>query len=226
LSTAKRPAPGAADRNSRAGAAAPMPEAIAALADAAAPVWLFAYGSLIWDRDFDYVEAVPALLRGYHRSCCLYSFDYRGTPARPGLVLGLDRGGSCRGIAFRLAARGLAGSLEKLWEREMTAPSVYHARQVPVRTGDGRHLALAFTVRRDRPDYAGRLPPDEAARLIASARGRRGSCRDYLRQTLHHLAVHGIVDIGLYRLAERVAAIAANPDDQPVPRHRDGARLR
>jgi glutathione-specific gamma-glutamylcyclotransferase len=214
LSTAKHEAPSSPDRT------APIPEAIAALAAAARPVWLFAYGSLIWDRDFDYVVAEPALLRGYHRSCCLYSFDYRGTPAQPGLVLGLDRGGSCRGIAFRLSSRGLAGSLETLWRREMTAPPVYEPRQLPIVTRYGRRPALAFVIRRDRPDYAGRLPPDTAARVIAAARGSRGSCRDYLENTLRHLAAHGIVDKSLHRLVQRVAEIGGDPGgERPVSRH-------
>jgi glutathione-specific gamma-glutamylcyclotransferase len=186
-----------------------IPEPIAALSRGTAPVWLFAYGSLIWEPVFNYVEALPALLRGYHRSCCLYSFDYRGTPAQPGLVLGLDRGGSCRGVAFHLAPQGIAGSLDRLWQREMTAPPVYDLRQLPIRTRRGTQLALAFTVRRDRRDYAGRLPLAEAARLIAQASGRRGTCRDYLDKTLAHLAAQGIVDAPLRRLAERVAAIAA-----------------
>jgi cation transport protein ChaC len=186
----------------------PLPEPIAALRFGAEPVWIFAYGSLLWEPDFQYSEAEPALLRGYHRSCCLYSFDYRGTPAQPGLVLGLDAGGSCRGIAFRLAPEGLAGSLERLWRREMTVPPVYHLRRLPIATRRGTLSALAFTVRRDRSDYAGRLPLDRAARLIAQARGRRGTCRDYLDKTLAHLAALGIVDAPLRRLAERVAALA------------------
>jgi glutathione-specific gamma-glutamylcyclotransferase len=202
----------ASTRRVRAGAEIPanaIPESIASWCRDTAPVWLFAYGSLIWDPVFDYVEALPALLRGYHRSPCLYSFDYRGTPARPGLVLGLDRGGSCRGVAFRLAPQGIVGSLERVWQREMTAPPVYDLRQLPVRTRLGSQLALAFTVCRKRRDYAGRLPLAAAARLIAQASGRRGTCRDYLDKTLGHLAAQGIVDVPLRRLAERVAAIAA-----------------
>jgi cation transport protein ChaC len=187
----------------------PLPEAIAALGRGAEPVWIFAYGSLIWEPDFHYVEAEPALLRGWHRSCCLYSFDYRGTSERPGLVLGLDAGGSCRGIAFRLAPGGLAGSLERLWQREMTVPPVYDLRRLPIAAKRGALKAFAFTVRRDRSDYAGRLPLDAAARLIAQARGRRGTCRDYLDKTLAHLAAQGIVDAPLGRLAERVAMICA-----------------
>jgi cation transport protein ChaC len=189
----------------------PLPKAIAALCRGGKPVWVFAYGSLIWEPVFAHDEAETALLRGYHRALCLYSFDYRGTPAVPGLVLGLDRGGSCRGIAFRLARQGVAGSLERLLRREMTVPPVYDLRQVPICAGRRREMALAFTVRRDRPDYAGRLPLDDAARLIVRAKGRRGSCRDYLDKTVAHLAARGVVDAPLLRLAERVAAISPEP---------------
>jgi cation transport protein ChaC len=189
-------------------AGAPIPEAIAALSTSGEAVWVFAYGSLIWEPVFTHDEAEPALLRGYHRAFCLYSFDYRGTWSAPGLVLGLDRGGSCRGIAFRLARRGVAGSLERLWRREMTVPPVYDLRRLPIRAGRATLSALAFTVRRDRPDYAGRLSLDDAARLIMRAKGRLGSCRDYLDKTLAHLTARGIVDRSLLRLAERVAAAA------------------
>jgi cation transport protein ChaC len=185
-----------------------LPRAIEALWRRGDPVWIFAYGSLIWEPVFAHDEAEPALLHGYHRAFCLYSFDYRGTPAAPGLVLGLDRGGSCRGIAFRLARRGVAGSLERLWRREMTVPPVYDLRRLPIRAGRATLAALAFTVRRDRPDYAGRVPLDDAARLIVRAQGRLGSCRDYLNTTLAHLAARGIVDRPLLRLAERVAAVS------------------
>jgi cation transport protein ChaC len=207
LSTAKREATTRGVFSRAETGANPLPEPIAAPRDGAEPVWIFAYGSLLWEPEFHYLEAEPALLRGYHRSCCLYSFDYRGTAAQPGLVLGLDAGGSCRGIAFRLAPDGLAGSLERLWRREMTVPPVYDLRQLPIATRRGMLRALAFTVRRDRSDYAGRLPLDRAARLIAQASGRRGTCRDYLDKTLAHLAALGIVDAPLRRLAKRVAAI-------------------
>ena len=184
--------------------AEPMPPAIAALRDGTQPVWLFAYGSLIWDAEFVHAAARPARLYGWHRSFCLYSYDYRGTRSRPGLTLGLDRGGSCRGVALRLAAEGLAEALDRIWLREMTAPSVYDLRPVRVRNGDGALRAFAFTVRRGHPDYAGRLPLDEKARLIQGAAGRRGRCRDYLANTLAHLEQHGIADRPLRRLAAEI----------------------
>jgi cation transport protein ChaC len=187
----------------------PMPPEIAALRDSAAPVWIFAYGSLMWDADFPRAEAEPGLLRGYHRSFCLYSYDYRGTRARPGLTLGLDRGGACRGIVLRLASESLAAAVDRLWAREMTAPRVYDMRSLPVRTAYSIRKAFAFTVRRNHPDYAGRLSPEQAARIIAGAVGRRGACRDYLAGTLRHLEALGIADARLQRLAAQVEALAA-----------------
>jgi glutathione-specific gamma-glutamylcyclotransferase len=187
----------------------PMPPDIAALRDSAEPVWIFAYGSLMWDPDYPRAEAEPALLRGYHRSFCLYSHDYRGTRTRPGLTLGLDRGGACRGIVLRLPPESLAEAIDRLWAREMTAPRVYDMRLLPVRTTSGNRQAFAFTVRRDHPDYAGQLSPEEAARIIAGAVGRRGACRDYLAGTVRHLAALGIADAPLQRLVARVEALAA-----------------
>jgi glutathione-specific gamma-glutamylcyclotransferase len=190
-------------------AADPMPAEIAALRDSAQPVWIFAYGSLMWDAAFPRVEWQPALLRGWHRCFCLYSYDYRGTRAQPGLTLGLDRGGACRGIAFCLPPEARAEALDLLWLREMTAPRVYDMRLLPVRTPAGIRQAFAFTVRRNHPDYAGRLPLDEAARIIATAAGRRGTCRDYLLGTMRHLDELGIVDEPLRRLAERLGPLAS-----------------
>ena len=125
----------------------PMPAWVAALRNGAEPVWLFAYGSLMWNPEFAFAEARPALLYGYHRRFCLYSRDYRGTPERPGLVLGLDRGGSCHGIAYRVAPVGAAAALDRVWAREMTG-QVYDMRRVAVRTAAG---AAASDRRREQP---------------------------------------------------------------------------
>jgi cation transport protein ChaC len=186
----------------------PMPAEIAMLRDGVRPVWIFAYGSLIWDPEFSYAEAEPALLHGYHRRFCLYSYDYRGTPAQPGLVLGLDRGGSCRGMAFRLPPESVAEAIDRLWLREMGGRRVYDLRLLSVQTGGGTRKALAFTVLRGCPDYAARLSPEDAARLILGAAGRRGTCREYFENTLRHLEQLGLADRGLCRLAERVRALA------------------
>src|SRR6267154_244768 len=148
----------------------PMPDWVAALRDSAMPVWLFAYGSLMWNPEMPFAERRPALLRGYHRSFCLYSRDYRGTPERPGLVLGLDRGGACRGIAYRLPPDSLGPAIDRIWAGE-----VYRMRPDSVTTPQGPLAAYAFVVRRDRPDYAGRLSLDQAAQIISVAAGGRGT---------------------------------------------------
>jgi glutathione-specific gamma-glutamylcyclotransferase len=183
-----------------------MPAEIAALCDAGEPVWVFAYGSLLWESEVPDVRAEEALLRGYHRSFCLYSYDYRGTPENPGLILGLDRGGSCRGAALRLSA----DALDSVWQREMSGRPVYAARALRVQTAKGARQALAFTALRDCPDYTGGLPLDDAARMILGAVGRRGTCREYFENTLRHLERLGLADRPLRRLAERVRALAEN----------------
>ena len=185
----------------------PMPDWVAALRHSAAPVWLFAYGSLMWSPEMPFAERRPALLRGYNRSFCLYSRDYRGTPERPGLVLGLDRGGSCQGIAYRLPPEDLGQTIDRVWAREM-AGEVYRMRPVGVTTPQGRLAAYAFVVRRYRPDYAGRLPLDAAAKIISVAVGGRGSGRDYLANTVRHLEELGIADGPLHRLHDQVEALA------------------
>jgi cation transport protein ChaC len=187
----------------------PMPQQILALRNGMKPVWIFAYGSLIWDPEFSSIEAEVAWLSGYHRSFCLYSYDYRGSPARPGLVLGLDRGGSCQGVVFCLPPDSLAASIDRLWVREMSGRRVYQMRLLTVRTAQAARKALTFTVRRDCPDYAGRLELDEAARMILGAEGRRGTCRDYFENTLRHLEQRSIIDRPLRRLAQRIEVLAA-----------------
>jgi cation transport protein ChaC len=185
----------------------PMPPAIAALRSSAEPVWLFAYGSLMWNPEFDFAEARPGLLRGYHRNFCLYSRDYRGTPERPGLVLGLDRGGSCHGILYRLPPNAVAETLDWIWAREMTG-QVYEMRRVMVRTSAGVVTAHACIVRRGSPDYTGRLSVEEMARLLAHAVGGRGTGRDYLANTASHLKALGIHDGLLHRIEAHVDTIA------------------
>jgi len=186
----------------------PMPPAIAALRSGAEPVWMFAYGSLMWNPEISFPEARPGFLHGYHRAFCLYSRDYRGTPERPGLVLGLDRGGSCRGIVYRLPPDRIGETLDRIWSREMTG-EVYRMCRVTVRTPQGPVMAHACVVRRASPDYAGRLSLDEAATVLAAAVGGRGSGRDYLANTVRHLDALGIRDGLLHRIAARVAGLAA-----------------
>ena len=184
----------------------PMPDWVLALREIGEPVWIFAYGSLMWSPEMRFEEALPARVHGYHRSFCLYSPEYRGTREKPGLVLGLDRGGSCRGIAYRLPRATLADEIDLLWAREMTG-FVYHMTPLAIATERGRVGGYAFTVRRDSRDYAGRLPHDAAARIIATSRGDRGTGRDYLANTVRHLEQLGIGDGALHRIERIVAAL-------------------
>jgi len=184
----------------------PMPSWVIDLRASTEPVWIFAYGSLMWSPEIRFAEALPARVHGWHRGFCLYSPEYRGTREKPGLVLGLDRGGSCRGIAYRLAEATLADEIDYLWMREMTG-FVYHMTPVRLTTERGPTAGYAFTVRRDSTDYAGRLPPDVAARIIATSRGDRGTGRDYLVNTVRHLEQLGIRDGALHRIEQLVAAL-------------------
>ena len=174
-------------------------------------IWVFAYGSLMWNPQFDHQGMAPALLRGYHRSFCVYSYVWRGTPARPGLVLGLDSGGSCRGQAFLIAAANAAGVLDYLDRRERVT-EVYLRRLVPVMvtpTGGGaiRVMAYAYVVDHGHRQYAGKLPPDEAAALIFQGRGKSGPNSEYLASTVIHLDEIGIKESPLHVLDEKVRAL-------------------
>src|SRR5471030_834869 len=185
-----------------------LPPAIAALIAAGSDIWIFGYGSLMWNPGFAHDAIEPALLRGWHRSFCVYSHRYRGTPERPGLVLGLDRGGACRGTAIRIPGGETAGALAYLWEREMVG-GVYDFRPIRVVTAHGKVDAHAFTVRRSHPGYAGRLAPEETARLILQGIGGRGHCREYLANTVRQLECLGLVDGPLHVLEELVKELAA-----------------
>lgn len=166
--------------------------------------WVFAYGSLLWNPLFPFVEARPARLRGLHRRFCLWSLATRGTPDAPGLVLGLDRGGSCRGVVYRLADRHVHDELRLLWRREMVT-GAYTPRWIHLDCEGERMAAISFVVRRDHRQYAGRLAIDEQARIIATASGAFGSSADYLERTRIALVTHGVIDPYLETLAARVA---------------------
>jgi cation transport protein ChaC len=195
-------------------AAPALPPAIAALLAACQPIWVFGYGSLMWNPGFAHDAAEPALLRGWHRSFCIYSHRYRGTPERPGLVLGLDRGGACRGMALRIPAVAAEAAISYLWEREMVG-GVYDFRPVRVRSASGAVDAHAFTVRRCHAGYAGRLSTEETARLILQGIGGRGHCREYLANTVRQLECLGLIDGPLHKLEERVKELAAR--EPPCP---------
>lgn len=159
--------------------------------------WVFGYGSLMWNPGFAFEERMAARLNGHRRSLCIRSWVHRGTQEKPGLVLGLDRGGSCRGIAFRVSAADWPGVLAYLRERELVT-MVYKERVLPVRLADGRRVeALVYVVDHGHHQYAGDLEPREAAGIVASAHGRSGPNRDYVWGTLLHLREMGIQDQGL-----------------------------
>ncbi len=168
-------------------------------------LWVYTYGSLMWDPPFGYVEVVPALLYGYHRTFCIYSNRYRGSAAAPGLVLGLDRGGACKGTAYRVTKRDALSALEALWQREMRR-RVYVPRLLPVWRGSCRETALTFLANRRHAGYAGRMELDSATKIIATCRGERGPNVDYLVNTLRHLEALGVRDHHLLRLLEAVRA--------------------
>jgi cation transport protein ChaC len=167
--------------------------------------WVFAYGSLLWNPLFPFTDAKPATLRGKHRRFCLWSLASRGTTRAPGLVLGLDQGGSCHGVVYRLPAACAHAELALLWRREMVV-GAYHPRWLRVRAGPHALTALAFVVDRRHPQYAGKLPMTRQAEVLASATGAFGSSADYLERARVSLITHGIVDSYLEALARRITA--------------------
>jgi cation transport protein ChaC len=169
-------------------------------------LWLFAYGSLMWNPEFAFVRSSRAMLHGYHRAFCVYSTQYRGTPENPGLVLGLDRGGSCHGVAFLVAESEVATVLETLWAREMSQ-LVYHPRIVTIEVDHNRIDALTFVADREHPNYAGRLEVQTIAQTIAECSGARGPNADYLFNTLRHLHALGIRERRLDALSRAVQVL-------------------
>jgi len=169
-------------------------------------LWIFGYGSLMWDPGFPHVASLPALVYGYHREFCIYSSRWRGSPEQPGLVLGLDRGGACRGVAFRIASSHVSRSLDALWEREMRR-GVYHPRLLHARLPKGAARVLAFVANPRHPGYAGTLPTERTAELIANCHGDRGPNVEYLARTLKHLADLGVRDHHLLRVMAAVRTL-------------------
>ncbi|TPL43182.1 gamma-glutamylcyclotransferase [Mesorhizobium sp. B2-4-6] len=167
--------------------------------------WVFGYGSLIWRPGFAHVETRRARLYGYRRSLCVYSFVHRGTRARPGLVLGLDRGGSCIGLAYRVPENLRDEVLSYLRERELVT-SVYLERMLDIRlNGGGSVEAVAYTVDRQHEQYAGGLDVDHAAEVVRGAVGQSGRNEDYVLSTLEHLKALGIRDHWLEEVGRRIA---------------------
>ncbi len=166
-------------------------------------LWIFGYGSLVWRPGFEHAEARLATIRGYHRSLCLWSRINRGTPERPGLVFGLDRGGSCKGMAFRLRADHVADVFPQLWEREMPS-GAYQPRWLSCYTPQGPVTGLAFVMDRGSSGYAGRLPDDRILHIVRHGEGSYGHCVEYVAETARALRQHGIIDRRLETLVRHL----------------------
>ena len=173
-------------------------------------VWLFGYGSLIWNPIIHFEEWHVARLHGFHRRFCLWSRVNRGSPQKPGLVLGLDAGGCCRGLVFRIAAERARSELQLLWRREMVLGS-YRPRWLKVSAGERDLRAIAFVVNRDHAGYAGKLPVETVVRTMVSSRGYLGTPAEYLHETIKALLEHGIRDQYLMDLRKRVLALHPEP---------------
>ncbi len=170
-------------------------------------LWVFGYGSLIWRPGFAFEESSPALLRGAHRSLCVYSWVHRGTQRQPGLVLGLDRGGACKGVAFRVAAHNREEVIRYLREREQ-ATMVYIEAQRPVVLDDEnktRVNALTYIIDRRHQQYAGVLPLARQLEIVRAAAGQSGPNPEYVLNTAEHLEMLNIKDKSLGWLAAQLA---------------------
>jgi len=170
-------------------------------------LWVFAYGSLMWRPGFSFSERVPGRLIGLHRALCVFSFVHRGTPERPGLVLGLDRGGMCRGIAYRVAAAARAKTLQYLRAREqVTTVYVETMRQIELEEPARRRVrAVCYICDRSHVQYAGRLTVAESLHHVRQGHGQSGANRDYVLETVRALEALGYRESELHLLAERLA---------------------
>jgi glutathione-specific gamma-glutamylcyclotransferase len=172
-------------------------------------IWVFGYGSLMWRPNFPHSETRPALLRGYHRALCIYSVEYRGTYETPGLVFGLDRGGSCKGMAFKVNENDAEDVMNYLYEREMVT-GVYRPRwqNIELDVGQAKQTVLSylFVADPDHPQYTGKLEDDAAVKIVLQGHGKAGPCIDYLTNTFDHLIELGIHDRPLERIIQKTKA--------------------
>ncbi len=176
-------------------------------------VWVFAYGSLIWNPAFHFEEALLGTIHGYHRSFCLWVYLGRGSREKPGLMLGLRPGGATRGLAYRIAPDAIEEELSIIWRREMVT-AAYVPRWVKVRTEQGMVDAIAFVIDVHHERHAHGLDTHKMVDILAHAQGKIGSSADYLFSTVDHLHELGIQDRNLTHLAELVRAKKQNTDNQ------------
>jgi glutathione-specific gamma-glutamylcyclotransferase len=184
---------------------------------ASGELWVFGYGSLMWRPGFEVLERVPARLNGLHRALCVFSFVHRGTPEKPGLVLGLDRGGMCRGIAYRVAAAAREKTIAYLRSREqVTSVYVETMRRIELEDAARRQVrALCYLVDRGHVQYAGRLTLDERVHYVRQGHGRSGPNREYVLDAVRALEALGYRETELHLLAERLGR------HETVVRHQD-----
>ena len=186
-------------------------KAIEAEVPPGADVWVFGYGSLMWNPAILVAESCKAEIRGYHRQFCLTLGLGRGSPDKPGLMLGLDRGGACVGVAHRIAAKDVASELAILWYREMLS-GAYNPRWLAADIAElGPVKVLAFVINRANPRYEHHVPDKDVARRIAVSEGVLGTNRDYLYRTVRQLRELGIADGPMHRLERRVRMLANEP---------------
>jgi glutathione-specific gamma-glutamylcyclotransferase len=181
-------------------------------------LWVFGYGSLMWRPGFEFIERVPARLIGLHRALCVYSFVHRGTPERPGLVLGLDRGGMCRGIAFRVAAKKRHATIAYLRAREqVTTVYLETIRRIELEEPARRQVqALCFITDRSHVQYAGRLTLAECVHHVRQGHGSSGANRDYVLETVQALEELGYRETDLHLIAEALKSQVSGVKHQAV----------
>jgi cation transport protein ChaC len=188
-------------------------------------LWVFGYGSLMWRPGFAYRERHLATLTGYHRSLCIFSHVHRGTPEMPGLVLGLDRGGKCRGVAFGVDASDAEATLAYLREREQVT-AVYIERRTRVRLDDGRNVpVVTYVADRGHSQYAGRLPVEDLLRHVNQGIGISGANPDYVRATHQQLIEMGVSDSILAGIATRLSQGDADTETRSATTARRSASL-
>ena len=180
------------------------------------PLWVFAYGSLIWKPDFDAIDHRRASAYGWHRSFCMKMRRWRGTPETPGLMMALERGGRCDGVIYRMPDDDRDAQIRRMVRREIRFhQNVHMVRWINVRTAEGKVRVMVFWAGPKGERIASRLPLDRVAHILARACGSAGSCAEYLFNTVSHLAEHGIYDRNLWRLQELVADEIRNLDTAP-----------
>jgi cation transport protein ChaC len=178
------------------------------------PHWVFAYGSLMWDPGFTPDATSPALLHGWHRSFCIRSHHYRGTPQSPGLILGLAPGGACRGLAHRIPQASYDAVRDYLYRREIENDGVYFEVVRPIRLpGNRSEASLVYVADRHHPQYAGELPLQQAARLVRQGRGVRGANLEYVANTIAHLDALGLAESRLHQLLALAQIAECDPQE-------------